>query len=193
MPSPRRLKASTVTVIASPGKKASHHGGHERGDGVRQHIAPGRRRRRHPHAEEAERGLDDDGHAEVGGGKHEIRGDALGQDVNGHDAQGEAPLHRPASTKGISRTESATERMTRPPKGMRVMAMAKITAWSPVPMAMEMAMARMRSGKAWSISMTRWLTRSKRPGDSRRTPHSEPTVVPRRTAENATNSEVRAP
>ena len=27
IPSPRRLKASTVTVMASPGKKASHHGG----------------------------------------------------------------------------------------------------------------------------------------------------------------------
>jgi hypothetical protein len=27
MPSPSRLKASTVTVMARPGKKASHHGG----------------------------------------------------------------------------------------------------------------------------------------------------------------------
>ena len=75
----------------------------------------------------------------------------------------EAPLARPASTNGISRTVSATERMTRPPKGMRVMAMATMTAGSPVPMAMEMAMARMRSGKDWRISMMRWLTRSKRP------------------------------
>src|SRR4026207_153929 len=54
--------------------------------------------------------------------------------------------------------------MTRPPKGMRVMAMAKITAWSPVPMAMEMAMARMRSGKDWRISMMSWRKRSTRPG-----------------------------
>ena len=69
----------------------------------------------------------------------------------------EAPLARPASTYGISRTDSATERMTRPPNGMRVTAMAKITACRPVPMAMEMAMARMRSGNDCRISMMRWL------------------------------------
>ena len=75
----------------------------------------------------------------------------------------EAPEARAASTYGISRTDSATERMTRPPKGMRVMAIATITARSPVPIAMEIAMARMRSGNAWRISITRWLIRSKRP------------------------------
>src|SRR5947208_218880 len=75
----------------------------------------------------------------------------------------EAPLARPASTYAISRTVIATERITRPPKGMRVMAMATITAGSPVPMAMEMAMARIRSGNACKISMMRWLARSKRP------------------------------
>ncbi len=69
----------------------------------------------------------------------------------------EAPLARPASTYGISRTDSATERITRPPNGIRVMAMAKITACSPVPMAMEIAIARMRSGNDCMISMIRWL------------------------------------
>ena len=75
----------------------------------------------------------------------------------------DAPLARPASTYGISRTVSATERITRPPNGMRVIAMATMTAGSPVPMAIEMAMARIRSGNACSTSMIRWLTRSKRP------------------------------
>jgi len=75
----------------------------------------------------------------------------------------EAPAARPASTKGISRTLIATERITRPPNGMRVIAIAAMTAGSPVPMAIEIAMARMRSGKACRTSMIRWLTRSKRP------------------------------
>ena len=64
-------------------------------------------------------------------------------------SSGDSPL--------ISRTDSATDLITRPPNGMRVMAIAKITAARPVPMAMEMAMARMRSGNAWRISMMRWL------------------------------------
>ena len=38
-----------------------------------------------------------------------------------------------------------------------MIAIAKITACRPVPMAMEMAIARMRSGKACMISMIRWL------------------------------------
>ena len=84
--------------------------------------------------------------------------------------------------------------MTRPPNGNRVMAMATITAGRPVPMAIEMAMARIRSGNAWSTSITRWLTRSKRPPRyPHATPHSDPSVVPSSTAENATNSDVRAP
>jgi len=53
--------------------------------------------------------------------------------------------------------------MTRPPNGMRVIAIAKITACRPVPIAIEMAIARMRSGNDCMISMIRWLTRSKRP------------------------------
>ncbi len=75
----------------------------------------------------------------------------------------EAPAARPASTKGISRTLMATDRITRPPNGMRVTAMAAMTAGRPVPMAIEIAMARMRSGNACRTSMMRWLTRSKRP------------------------------
>ena len=67
----------------------------------------------------------------------------------------DAPLARPASTYAISRIESATDRMTRPPNGMRVMAMAMMTAGRPVPMAMEMAIARMRSGNDCRISMMR--------------------------------------
>jgi hypothetical protein len=77
---------------------------------------------------------------------------------------------------------------------MRVMAIATMTAGRPVPIAMEIAMARMRSGNAWRISITRWLIRSKRPPRyPHATPQSEPTVVPRSTAENATKREVRAP
>ena len=45
----------------------------------------------------------------------------------------EAPAARPASTKGISRTLMATDRITRPPNGMRVTAIAAMTAGRPVP------------------------------------------------------------
>jgi hypothetical protein len=58
---------------------------------------------------------------------------------------------------------SATERITRLPNGIRVVAMATMTAGIPVPIAMEMAMARIRSGNDWSTSVMRWLTRSNRP------------------------------
>ncbi len=55
-------------------------------------------------------------------------------------------------------------------------------------------MARIRSGKDWKISITRWLSRSNRPPRyPHATPHSEPRVVPSSTAEKATKSEVRAP
>ena len=84
--------------------------------------------------------------------------------------------------------------MTRPPKGMRVTAMATMTAGRPVPIAIEIAMARMRSGNACITSMSRWLTRSKRPPRyPHATPHSEPVVVPSSTDANATKSDVRAP
>src|SRR5439155_1288720 len=57
---------------------------HQRRQRLGQHIAPGRRRRRDADAEEPEGGLDDDGDAEVGGGQHEVRRQALRQDVAHH-------------------------------------------------------------------------------------------------------------
>src|SRR2546429_3645074 len=41
MPSPRRLNASTVTVMARPGKKASHHGGTSAGIEAASKLPPG--------------------------------------------------------------------------------------------------------------------------------------------------------
>ena len=75
----------------------------------------------------------------------------------------EPPAARAASTYASSRTVSATERITRLPNGIRVMAMATITAGIPVPIAMEIAMARIRSGKDCKTSVIRWLMRSNRP------------------------------
>ena len=75
----------------------------------------------------------------------------------------EAPTLRAASTNGISFRDSTTDRITRPPKGIRVIAIAMITVTVPEPRAMAMAIARMRSGKAWTNSMIRWLMMSNRP------------------------------
>ena len=75
----------------------------------------------------------------------------------------DAPRPRAASTYCISFSDSTTERMTRPPNGMRVMAIATITVQVPAPSAMAMAMARIRSGNDCMNSMSRWLMRSKRP------------------------------
>src|SRR5207248_2618244 len=54
-------------------------------DRVGQHVAPRRRGGRDADAEEAERGLDDDGDTEVRRGQHEVGRDTLGQHVERHD------------------------------------------------------------------------------------------------------------
>ena len=87
MPSPSRLKASTVSVMAHPGTTPATTAAPAGVQRIGQHVAPGRRRRRDADAEEAERGLDDDRDAEMRGGQDQIRRDALRQDVPGHDAQ----------------------------------------------------------------------------------------------------------
>src|SRR5882672_9831317 len=61
--------------------------GHETGDRVRQHIAPGGGGRRDADAQEAQGGLDDDRDAQVGGGEDQVGSHALRQDVQGHHAQ----------------------------------------------------------------------------------------------------------
>src|SRR5262249_58600242 len=101
--------------------------------------------------------------AEMRGGEHEIGRQALRQHVQAHDPEGGGAGGGPRLHVGHLAHGDCHDRITRPPNGMRVMAMAMMTAGSPVPMATDMAMARIRSGKAWRISMTRWLARSKRP------------------------------
>jgi hypothetical protein len=163
MPSPSRLKASTVTVMASPGKSTSHH------CGTRPVIASasmlpqvgvggGTPTPRKPRAASITMATPRCVVANTRYGA--THWGSTCRDITRKD---EAPAARPASTNGIALTLSATERMTRPPKGTRVIAMATMTAGSPVPIAIEIAMARIRSGKDWKISITRWLIRSKRP------------------------------
>ena len=106
----------------------------------------------------------------------------------------EAPRLRAASTKDISLSDSTTERITRPPNGIRVIAMAMMTVTVPEPSAMAIAMASIRSGKDWRNSMMRWLTMSNRPPRKPQArPQSDPSVVPSSTAAKATMSEVRLP
>ena len=64
-------------------------------------------------------------------------------------------MPRAASTYCISLSDSTTERMTRPPNGIRVTAMATITVAMPPPSAMAIAIANIRSGKDCRNSMTR--------------------------------------
>ena len=86
-----------------PGKQHQPPRRHEAGvQSVRQHVAPGGRRRRDADAEEAERGLDDDGDAQMRGRQDQEGGDALRQDVPEHQAhvarrRGRAPPRRTAS------------------------------------------------------------------------------------------------
>ena len=88
MPSPSRLKASTVSVIAAPGKQHQPPRRHQAGvQRVGQHVAPGRGRRRNADAEKPERGLDDDRHAQMGRRQDQIGRDALRQDVPQHHPQ----------------------------------------------------------------------------------------------------------
>src|SRR5262249_10635785 len=54
---------------------------HQRGARLREHEAPGRLGRRHAHAEEAQRGLGDDHHADGEAGQHGRRVHHVGQDV----------------------------------------------------------------------------------------------------------------
>ena len=106
----------------------------------------------------------------------------------------DAPRPRAASTYCSSFNDSTTARITRPPKGIRVMAIAIITVPVPAPSAIAMAMANIRSGNDCRNSNIRWLKISNRPPKyPLAIPHSAPTVVPSSTADTATVNEARLP
>ena len=74
------------------------------------HIAPGRRGRRHASAEEAQRGLEDDDVADVEGGEHEDGGNQVGHDV----AEDDRPVARAMSPDAsASRTAELDTRSPR--------------------------------------------------------------------------------
>ena len=164
MPSPSRLKASTVIVIATPGNSTSHHGGTMPAFSASASMLPqvgaggGIPTPRNP----------SDASMMIATPRWVVARMRKGATHCGRTWRSmirdrEAPTLRAASTNGISFRESTTDRITRPPKGIRVIAIAMITVTVPEPSAIAMAIARMRSGKACTNSMMRWLMMSNRP------------------------------
>ena len=86
--SPSRLVPNTARLIAAPGKITSH--GATRTYSAAdfgQHAAPGGMRLRHAEAEERERGLDQDGGAELRGREHDQRRQRVRQHVAQRDGK----------------------------------------------------------------------------------------------------------
>ena len=86
-PSPSRLKPSTVSRMASPGKVEYHQASRQVGAALGDGEAPVRLRRRGAHAEEAQHRRDQDGEAHADGGAHDDRREGVGQDVQEDDAE----------------------------------------------------------------------------------------------------------
>ena len=85
--SPNRLAASTTTEMQMPGQhRQPPLAGHQRPSGLGEHVAPGRRRRLDAQAEEAQRRLGDDDHADRQAGEHhpgvqDVRHDVANDDL----------------------------------------------------------------------------------------------------------------
>ena len=85
-----------VSVMATPGKTTSHHGGRNVRQHAAQHVAPARGRRRDRPRGSSGR-LGEDRRAEVEAEDDQQRRHALRRDVLRHDPQRAAPSARAAS------------------------------------------------------------------------------------------------
>ena len=106
----------------------------------------------------------------------------------------EAPMINAASTYMLSRTDSATDRITRTTVGTREIARAPITVQKLAPSTSTSRYASIRPGRARSISTNLSLKRSNLPPKNPLiSPHTPPMSVPTTTELTAMNSEARAP
>src|SRR5205823_1431900 len=193
--SPKRLKAKTARLMASPGKMAI-----QGADSAKSTAAP---RNMSPHAAVGSwtprpRKESDDSRrmAWPRNAVSMMRYGAmtLGSMCRMMMRAFPNPAARAASTYGISRMLSAVDRMTSAQRGTMGIVMAMMRFGSVLPRMATMARARMMSGKAMKMSMKRCRYRSTRPPkNALPTPRMAPRVAPTTAAPNPTMRAVRDP
>src|SRR5262249_2100589 len=166
--SPKRLKAKTARLMASPGKTAIHGAVSAKSTAAPLSIRP-----------QAGVGSctpsprnDRDASARIACPRKAVSGMRCGGTTFGSMWRGRGrgmmrawlkPAARAASTYGISRIDRALDRMTSALRGIIGTMIARMTFWMPVPSTTTTARARMMSGKDRKMSMTRCTSRSVRP------------------------------
>src|SRR5262245_52623610 len=193
--SPNRLKANTARLIASPGKIAIHGA-----DSANCTAAP---RSIRPHAgvgsETPSPRNVSDASARIAWPRYAVSMIRYGAMTFGSIwrrmiRRWRYPAARAASTYGISRIANALERDTRAARGIMGIAIATMTLPMPVPRMDTTARARMISGNARKMSITRWTSRSTLPAKyALATPITAPIVAPRNAQANPTSMAVREP
>src|SRR5215831_9029705 len=193
--SPNRLKANTARLIANPGKIAIHGA-----DSANCTAAP---RSISPHAgvgsaTPSPRNVSD-ASARIACPRYAVSMMRYGAITFGSMCRRmmrrwRKPAARAASTYGISRIASALDRATSAARGIIGIAIAMITLTMPVPRIDTTARARMISGNARKMSITRCTNKSTLPAKyALATPITAPIVAPRNAHAKPTSIAVREP